>query len=82
MDCLLTFEHMISYAEETYGSNSFNVLQGRLSNFATSPFPLPNSTDEVIQLRRIDSLKICSTYLVNCNGFLGSIPGFTYETDM
>ena len=26
--------------------------------------------------------KICSTYLVICNGFLGSIPGFTYETDM
>ena len=60
MDCLLTFEHMISYAEETYGSNSFNVLQGRLSNFATSAFPLPTSTDEVIQLRKIDSL--CDEY--------------------
>ena len=26
--------------------------------------------------------KICSTYLVIYNGFLDSIPGFTYETDM
>ena len=33
-------------------------------------------------LRRKKGSKICSTYLVICNGFLGSFPGFTYETDM
>ena len=60
MDCLLTFEHIIGYAEETYGSNSFNVLQERLSTFTTSGFPIPTSKDEIVQLRKIDAL--CNEY--------------------
>ena len=60
MDCLLTFEHIIDYAQETYGSNSFNVLQERLSTFATSGYPIPTSTDENVQLRKIDAL--CNEY--------------------
>ena len=67
MDCLLTFEHMLDYADETYGSNSFNVLQDRLSNFASTPFPIPTSTDEVVQLKKIES--ICDEYReLNYNG--------------
>ena len=60
MDCLLTFAHMLDYAEETYGSSPFNILQDRLSNFASTPFPIPTSTDEVVQLKKIEAL--CDDY--------------------
>ena len=46
------------------------IFRTNLPTYATYDEPIPRVP------------KICSTYLVIYNGFLDSIPGFTYETVM
>ena len=60
MDCLLTFAHMLDFADEIYEMTSFNTLQDQLSNFASSPFPIATSADEVVQFKKIEAL--CDEY--------------------